>query len=136
MAGQPVETILLLEGTMTPDTTRKEFEELFENVWRSHPHFRVAYDEKHNAKRLAYELFLEGKKKSEDTKRLDWLMNQTANEGNHGWCVTLDYNNYQDGARVLNADGEVIASCYDINKEPNDQFRSAIDAAIATNQPK
>lgn len=38
--------------------------------------------------------------------------------------VSLDYDNYQDGARVLNGDGDTIAECYDI--PPCDQL-DAID---------
>lgn len=37
----------------------------------------------------------------------------TRNEGVDGWRVTLLYDNTHDGAQVVDADGNVIAECYD-----------------------
>jgi len=73
---------------------------------------------------------------SEDTKRLDWLLAQGNKEGHHGWSVMLRYDNYQDGAQILDADGKVVADCYELLVEgdgdanPIAQFRAAIDAAM------
>lgn len=51
--------------------------------------------------------------------------------GNGTWKVTLEYDNYHDGARVLDGDGNLLAECYDLDKEPNEQFLSAVDMAAA-----
>ena len=70
-----------------------------------------------------------------DSDRLRKLIKLTDNESDEGnWRITLDYDNYQDGARVLNGDGVVIAECYDIDKSPDEQFIAAIDLAIASNE--
>jgi chromosome segregation ATPase len=62
---------------------------------------------------------------------LNGLLNLTDNESSEGyWRVTLDYDNYHDGARVLNGDGIIIGACYDQDKETNEQFQEAIDMAI------
>jgi hypothetical protein len=50
-----------------------------------------------------------------DKERLEGLLNLTNNEGVAGWRVTLSYDNYQDGALVINANGKVISECYDID---------------------
>jgi len=57
-----------------------------------------------------------------------------------GWRVTLDYDNYQDGARVLNGDGKVIGECYAHNEkiecpelQVEWQFVEAIRKAVAAN---
>jgi hypothetical protein len=54
--------------------------------------------------------------------------------------VTLDYDNYQDGARVLDGDGNVMGECYDMFlPTPDDengtvrQFTTAIHRAIQAN---
>lgn len=39
-------------------------------------------------------------------------------DGDGNWRVILDYDNYQDGARVLDGDGNVLGECY----EHNDAF--------------
>jgi hypothetical protein len=69
-----------------------------------------------------------------DRKRLETLLNLTDHEGKNGWCITLSYDNYQDGAQIIDADGKVIADCYDIELEPNEQFRKAIDSALKQNE--
>lgn len=45
---------------------------------------------------------------------------QECHSGN--WRVSLDYNNYQDGARVLDGDGNVLAECYDSPPDDLSQF--------------
>lgn len=72
-----------------------------------------------------------------DSKRLKSLIELTNNEGDKGeWSVTLDYDNYHDGARVLNANGRVIAECYEVGKTPEEQFGLAIDAAMESEKEK
>lgn len=71
----------------------------------------------------------------EESNRLKWILAQTEHEtGATGqdsqFAVQLEYDNYHDGAVIKNAAGAVIASCYD-DKEPDEQFRSAIDTARA-----
>lgn len=67
-----------------------------------------------------------------DKERLEFLFNLTDRENEEGsFRATLQYDNYQDGAWVVDGDGNVIGSCHDIDKEPNDQFRVAIDEARA-----
>lgn len=49
--------------------------------------------------------------------------------------VTLDYDNYHDGARVLDGDGNVIGECYDHGEEGVErQFIEAITRAVKENQ--
>lgn len=54
----------------------------------------------------------------------------TNNEGKAGWRVTLDYDNYHDGARVIDADGKVIAECYDSMSDDGEECgdRQCIEA--------
>lgn len=55
------------------------------------------------------------------------LLNQTELEDSDGnFRVILDYDNYQDGARII-VNGKVINQCYDSDKSPNEQFISAIE---------
>jgi hypothetical protein len=63
---------------------------------------------------------------------LKGLIALTDYEGkNGGWRVTLDYDNYQDVARVLDADGNVLGACGDIEEmEPDIQFERAIREAM------
>lgn len=66
----------------------------------------------------------------EDKARMDWLLNQTDKESKEGlWRIVLDYDNYQDGARLFDADMKLLSDCYDF-LEPNQMFRTAIDNAI------
>lgn len=66
-----------------------------------------------------------------DKERLRALIKMTDIEGqNGGWAVTLSYDNYQDTAKVLNADSETIGECGEIGIEPDEQFILAIDAAM------
>lgn len=68
------------------------------------------------------------------------LLNLTDRESSNGsFRVTLDYDNKQDGARVLDGDGNILGSCYDLNPwggavmpeaVPNLQFLEAIREAI------
>lgn len=76
-----------------------------------------------------------------DSQRLLALIAVTENEGNNGkFKVSLEYDNYQDGALIRDATGKLLASCYATNpspppesdKEPSIaecewQFRTAID---------
>jgi hypothetical protein len=73
-----------------------------------------------------------------DKERLETLLNMTDNEAEDGsFKVTLDYNNYQDGARIINGNGKIVADCYDVGLGPNDQFRKALDkAALAKGEGK
>lgn len=54
----------------------------------------------------------------------------TNNEGKDGWRVTLEYDNYHDGARVIDADGKVIAECYDSMSDDGEECgdRQCIEA--------
>lgn len=54
------------------------------------------------------------------------------------WRVTLDYNNYHDGARVLDGDGKVIGECYEawpaemgVDDGVTWQFCRAIEQALS-----
>jgi len=64
------------------------------------------------------------------------------NEDSRGkFQVTLDYDNYQDGARVLDGDGKVLGECYDdLGGEEQEaverQFVSAIQSAISLSKAK
>lgn len=52
-------------------------------------------------------------------------------EGRDGFRIVLDYDNYQDGARVLNADGAILGQCYRGNLSPDQQFVAAMRNAIS-----
>jgi hypothetical protein len=52
------------------------------------------------------------------------------------WRVILDYDNYQDGARILDGDGTLHGECYELPPEDMDvddgvawQFSKALDQA-------
>ena len=69
--------------------------------------------------------------------RINSLVRLTNIEDSKGrFRVILDYDNYQDGARVLDGDGNVLGECYDLFDEiededhPDMQFLVAIDRAI------
>lgn len=66
-----------------------------------------------------------------DSRRLDTLLRIGNNEGHHGWAVMLRYDNYQDGAQILDCDGKIMADCYDLDKTPEEQYRAALDQAAA-----
>lgn len=122
------------EKPMTPDTTRKEFEE-----WIS-SHINPRQTEKFpdgeyvfTGMKLAYEAYLEGKKKSEDTKRLELLIeevktysNQSADfmegEGMPQFAIYEDQMMW--GVRTLEKVGIKYDPC------------TGVSAAIATNQTK
>jgi hypothetical protein len=66
-----------------------------------------------------------------DTDRFDMLMKISNVESSEGfWRVTLDYDNYQDGARIADGDKKIISECYDIDLSPSDKFRAAINKLI------
>lgn len=74
-----------------------------------------------------------------DKGRLEGLFNLTKPEGENGkFMVTLEYDNYQDVAIVRNADGKIIGEGLfnndsfnsDLDMEVDQQFRTAIDAAM------
>jgi len=66
-----------------------------------------------------------------DTVLLNGLFKLTDKESSDGrFVVVLDYDNYQDGARVFDCDGRLLGSCYDVGKTVTHQFRSAIAQAI------
>ena len=79
---------------------------------------------------------MEVTKTEELQARMTGLLNLTDNESSEGtWRVTLDWENSQDTARVLDGDGNVIGECFDIDSEdPNDLFIRAIDIAIKQNE--
>lgn len=74
------------------------------------------------------------KRKSLIKKLIELTEDESPRRGN--WRVTLDYDNYHDGARVLDGDGKVIAECYDSppNLQPPEsaewQFLKAIQRAV------
>ena len=66
-----------------------------------------------------------------ESELLHGLIQLTDQESKNGnWRVTLDYENCGDVARVLDGDGNVIGECGDLDKDPNEQFMSAIQQAI------
>lgn len=70
------------------------------------------------------------------------LIRMTHNESSKGdWRVSLDYDNYHDGACVLDGDGNVIGECYELPPEEMDpdqgvawQFARAIETAIQNSE--
>jgi hypothetical protein len=62
-----------------------------------------------------------------DSDRLSILIELGNTEGKMGWYSALKYDNYQDGAQVINSDGAIIADCYDLSLTPEQQFRVALD---------
>lgn len=74
-------------------------------------------------------------------KLLVGFVRLTNNEGKDGLRVTLDYDNYHDGARVIDADGKVIAECYDSMSDDGEECgdRQCIEAmrrAVMGEKPK
>ncbi len=70
------------------------------------------------------------------------LIRLSDNESKKGkFQVTLDYDNYQDGGRVLNGDGKVIGECYEDRagntdeEGPDNQLLGAIIAALNAHSP-
>jgi hypothetical protein len=54
------------------------------------------------------------------------LIKLTETEGQTGFNVKLMYDNYHDGAVIIDSNGQEVSSCYDIDKEPAEQFIEAI----------
>lgn len=51
--------------------------------------------------------------------------------------VTLDYDNYQDGARIFDGCGDKIGECYEVGMDPDQQFLRAIaDSVEALDKPE
>ncbi len=64
----------------------------------------------------------------EDKERLRFLIEATDHDGSTGWQVILRYDNYQDGALIINGSEEIIGEFYG-EGAPYEQFIKAIDAA-------
>lgn len=73
------------------------------------------------------------------------LCSLTDKESKKGkWRVTIDYDNYQDGGRVLDGDGKVLGECYEdrgysaegegVNGQLIGAIIAAIDAAMSANE--
>jgi hypothetical protein len=69
-----------------------------------------------------------------DLSLLIGLLQLTDREDSKGnWRVIIDYDNYQDGARILDGDGNILGECYDLEKKPNEKFLAAVIEAVAPN---
>lgn len=69
-----------------------------------------------------------------DLSLLIGLLQLTDREDSKGhWRVIIDYDNYQDGARILDGDGNILGECYDLDKKPNEKFLAAVIEAVAPN---
>lgn len=69
-----------------------------------------------------------------DLSLLIGLLQLTDREDSKGnWRVIIEYDNYQDGARILDGDGNILGECYDLDKKPNEKFLAAVIEAVAPN---
>jgi len=64
----------------------------------------------------------------ESNRVLTILLESIKEDSKGRWRLILDYDNYHDGARILDGDENILAECYDINiEDSNEQFRIAIN---------
>lgn len=56
------------------------------------------------------------------------LTTQTKREDSNGrWRVILEWDNYHDGAQILDGDGNLLAECYDFDKTVDERLIAAIE---------
>lgn len=68
-------------------------------------------------------------KAMDDTARLAFLLSMIREDSSGGFKITLDWDNYQDGFRVLNGDSCLIGSSYAVEGDTLEGLRAAIDDA-------